>query len=156
MDQSLVFHKSSKGLEEIETRKHRLSPALRMVLILVDGKSDVIGIQKKAPGLSQLKEYLQSLQDQGFIDTGAEAEAEVAHSQVAAITQAKWSIVEVVREAVGPELEARATARFMEVDDTVEALSSALDECYEYVSLTAGADKAEIIKQTGEQILSMI
>lgn len=34
----IVYRKSAKGLQEIETRAYRLSPRLRQVLILVDGR----------------------------------------------------------------------------------------------------------------------
>ena len=38
IQKNVVYHKSAKGAEAIATRQHGLSPKLRSMLILIDGK----------------------------------------------------------------------------------------------------------------------
>jgi hypothetical protein len=73
-----IFRKTSKGVAEIETRAHRLTPRMRSMLILVDGKRD--GADLKQLITQQADETLQALSDQGFI----EAVGETVHASEAA------------------------------------------------------------------------
>ena len=76
MDGHIVFSKTSKRLEEIQTRKHRLSHKERLALILVDGASDVRTLQRKAISVTDLPETLTRLAVGGFIQaTDAIAQA---------------------------------------------------------------------------------
>jgi hypothetical protein len=61
-----IYRKSAKGQTEIETRSHRLSPRLRSVLILVDGRRSDDELRKLLP--QQCDESLQQLSEQGFIE----------------------------------------------------------------------------------------
>ncbi len=65
-----IYRKSAKGLAEIETRAHRLSPRLRGVLILVDGKRSDDELRPLVA--QQADEALATLLAQGFIDVLAE------------------------------------------------------------------------------------
>lgn len=163
MDQKIVLQKTDKGNEELETRKYRLSPALRMVLILVDGQSDISGLKNKAPGLSDLEKYLSELVSENFIRDLADFTKDAPAPPVArelgsesVATMAKWEIVDMVRAVVGGEYGERATNRFMQIDDTPIALRGALDECYNYILLTIDDKKAEAVKNKGTEILSKL
>jgi hypothetical protein len=61
-----VYRKTPKGTQEIETRAHRLSPRLRSVLILVDGRRSDDELRTLVP--LGFDEALRSLLDDGFID----------------------------------------------------------------------------------------
>lgn len=163
MDKRIILQKTDKGNEELETRKYRLSPALRMVLILVDGQSDISGLKNKAPGLSDLEKYLSELVSENFIRDLADFTKDAPAPPVArelgsesVATMAKWEIVDMVRDVVGGEYGQRATNRFMQIDDTPIALRGALDECYNYILLTIDDKKAEAVKNKGAEILSKL
>lgn len=163
MDQKIVLQKTEKGIEELETRKHRLSPALRMVLILVDGQSDVAGLRKKASGFEDLGRYLEELVRGSYIrnrsDLAAGSPAPETAGELGAessATLAKWQIVDMVRDVVGGEYGDRATNRFTNIDDTPNAIRGALDECYQFILLTIDDKKAEVVKQKGKDILAKL
>ncbi|MFV1996854.1 MAG: hypothetical protein ACC641_02475 [Acidiferrobacterales bacterium] len=163
MDQKIILRKTEKGNEELETREHRLSPALRMVLILVDGKSDVAALKNKASGLKELEKYLEELVSDGYIrDQNDFTEDSPAPQPVRELgaeslaTMAKWEIVNMVKNVIGGEFGQRATDRFMNIEDTPNALRGALEECYNYVLLTIDDKKAAAVKQKGAEILSKL
>ena len=66
MGKHVVFSRTGKGKDEIETRQYRLSAKLRMVLILVDGVSDVGKLAEKG-GAPDLAAALEELSQLGFI-----------------------------------------------------------------------------------------
>jgi hypothetical protein len=61
-----IYRKTAKGLAEIETRAHRLSPRLRSALIIVDGRRSDEELRPLI--LQQPQETLQWLVDEGFIE----------------------------------------------------------------------------------------
>jgi hypothetical protein len=61
-----LLRKTAKGQAEIETRLHRLTPRLRGLLILVDGKRDLAGLATLVP--QQTEALLQELASQGFVE----------------------------------------------------------------------------------------
>ena len=46
-----IFDKTDKGRDEIATRKHRLAPRLRTLLLLIDGKQSTVQVLQKIAGL---------------------------------------------------------------------------------------------------------
>lgn len=64
---SIIYQKTDAGRLEIETRANHLEMRLRRVLILVDGKKDVLAITKMALGNDNVEAALLSLQDAGYI-----------------------------------------------------------------------------------------
>jgi hypothetical protein len=61
-----VFQKTGKGADELRTRRHGLSPRLRQLLILVDGKRDFAELSRMLPG-GELAEHLAQLERGGFV-----------------------------------------------------------------------------------------
>lgn len=61
-----VFQKTGKGADELRTRRHGLSPRLRQLLILVDGKRDFAELSRMLPG-AELAEHLAQLERGGFV-----------------------------------------------------------------------------------------
>ncbi len=66
----IIFRKTAKGLSEIETRAHRLTPRVRSLLILVDGKRDAEDLRTLVP--QQADEMLATLLQQEFIEAVGE------------------------------------------------------------------------------------
>lgn len=67
----MLHRKTSKGQAEIDTRVHRLTPRLRGLLILVDGKRDHAALATLVP--QQCEALLAELEGGGFIEAIAEA-----------------------------------------------------------------------------------
>lgn len=64
---STIFDKTDKGREEIATRKYHLSPRLRTLLVIVDGKHAADDLLKKVGGLGINEESIAELLNNGFI-----------------------------------------------------------------------------------------
>ncbi|HVK94470.1 MAG TPA: hypothetical protein VM571_07055 [Noviherbaspirillum sp.] len=62
-----VFDKTDKGREEIATRKYRLAPRLRTLLVLIDGKQTGGDLLQKVSGIGLNEESLAELLQHGFI-----------------------------------------------------------------------------------------
>ena len=78
MTPETVFAKSSKGIEEIETRAHKLGSRLRQVLIRVDGVKTLDDLVGEAGDMGEaLLGQVEELERQGFLTdtTAAEEEA---------------------------------------------------------------------------------
>ncbi|MBL8342149.1 MAG: hypothetical protein JNL30_11830 [Rubrivivax sp.] len=60
----IIYRKTAKGLAEIETRVYRLSPRLRSVLIMIDGKRTDADLLQMLP---QAAEVLAALVQEDFI-----------------------------------------------------------------------------------------
>ena len=61
-----VLQKTGKSTEELRTRRHGLSPRLRQLLILIDGKRDVAELARMLPA-PDLAEQLVQLESGGFV-----------------------------------------------------------------------------------------
>ena len=77
----LIYRKTAKGLNEIETRAHRLPPRLRSALIVVDGRRALDDLRPLI--LQQPDETLAALAEQGFIEATGEAPAPPAPAPAA-------------------------------------------------------------------------
>lgn len=76
-----IFQKSAKGTQAIAARDQALTPKLRSLLILVDGKRPVDELAKLSSALGDPRELLGLLAQQGFIE-------EVPNTAPAALTSA--------------------------------------------------------------------
>lgn len=89
---AIVYRKTAKGLNEIETRAHRLVPRLRSALIVVDGRRSDEELAKMM--LQDPAGTLQALLEGGFIEaigtvtTAVERAAAIAAASAAAAAAA--------------------------------------------------------------------
>lgn len=72
---TVVFAKTPKGVEEMETRSGGLSPRIRRVLIMIDGKRSVDDIRAMALA-DDLSHTLGQLEEAGYIELLAPPAAE--------------------------------------------------------------------------------
>jgi len=105
---AIIYRKTAKGVAEIETRAHRLTPRMRSALILVDGKrSDA---KLAAMIQQQATETLHALAGQGFIEVLTIASAPAAPAApVAPATPASRAAVPL-RPPAPPAVAAPASA----------------------------------------------
>ena len=80
IQKNLIYHKSAKGAEAIATRQHGLSPKLRSMLIMIDGKRSFEELVQVSQMLGNTEELLGQLLDQGFIEPGANAAPAPSHA----------------------------------------------------------------------------
>lgn len=66
----VVFHKTAKGTEEMEKRNHGLTPKVRRLLIMVDGKRTVDALREMALA-DDLSHTLGELEEAGFIEVAS-------------------------------------------------------------------------------------
>ena len=79
IQKNLIYHKSARGTEAIATRQHGLSPKLRSMLIMIDGKRSFEELVHVSQMLGNTEELLGQLLDQGFIEPGASAPTAPTH-----------------------------------------------------------------------------
>jgi hypothetical protein len=71
MNLQAVLSKTTKGVEEIETRKHKLDQRSRALLIVVNGKSTAAELMKKFEQMGDVSPVLEKLLANGFVAEGA-------------------------------------------------------------------------------------
>ena len=94
MDLQAVLKKSGKGVEEIETRKHRLEQKLRTLLIVVNGKATGADLVKQFEQLGDIRPMLERLLADGFVEAAAPA---------ADFKEIRIQLAQALTEALGPE-----------------------------------------------------
>ncbi|MGH3848478.1 MAG: hypothetical protein ACRDRT_02040 [Pseudonocardiaceae bacterium] len=72
------FRKTAKGIEEIDTRKHKLPTRLRSLLILIFSSKSAAELQEQAAAIGAQADFLQTLIDGGFIEPVGGVTAEVS------------------------------------------------------------------------------
>ena len=152
----MPLRKTAKGQAEIETRAHRLTPRLRGLLILVDGKRDTAALASLVP--QQCDALLAELIKQGFIDepppppTPAPAPSPAPATAPAAPTAAvaptvnfetlRRSAVRALNDEVGPA--ADALAMRMERAHNIEELRPLLALAAQLVASMRGRPAGEV------------
>lgn len=71
MNLQAVLHKTDKGVEEIETRKHKLEQKLRTILIVVNGKSTAAELLRKFETIGDVRPMVEQLLAGGFVREAA-------------------------------------------------------------------------------------
>lgn len=72
MSPNTVLAKSAKGIEEVETRAHRLGARLRQALIRVDGAKSVGDLCEQAGEMGEtLRAQLEELERDGYVESEA-------------------------------------------------------------------------------------
>ena len=67
MDQNVVLVKSGRGSREITTRKYKLNPRLRAILIVIDGKTTYGELLAKFSQIDNVEKDIAALLKHGFI-----------------------------------------------------------------------------------------
>jgi hypothetical protein len=117
IQRNVIYHKSAKGVEAIATRQHGLSPKLRSMLIMIDGKHSADDLFRLSQMSGDSEQLLGQLLEQGFIEAGAvaapAAAASTAPAPLAAATgkqpgsliEAQRFVVRRLTDILGPNAE---------------------------------------------------
>ena len=95
----IIYRKTAKGIEEIQTRQWRLAPRARSALIMVDGQRQDEDLAKMLPG--QALDTLQELLAGGFIEVAMRTAAPAA-SAASAVPPAPVSPAPVASAPAAP------------------------------------------------------
>jgi hypothetical protein len=112
-----VYVRTEKGAEEVAHRSQAIPSKVRSLLLLIDGKLTGAQLIDKFSVFPNSAEYLQQLEDGGYIEAQAGAAAAAASAPVhspaaseaagavpqAGLNDAKRLIVQTLHEALGPE-----------------------------------------------------
>lgn len=109
MNLNAILAKTAKGIEEIETRRYRLEPRKRALLIVVNGKASAAELMKKFEAMGDVSPMLEQLLADGFVAEAA-AVAPAGAAAARAAPQAGGGDFRVVRaqlsraitDALGP------------------------------------------------------
>jgi hypothetical protein len=147
MDSRLVFVRTSKGEEEFQHRTHRLAQALRMVLIMIDGKSPVSRLLEKGGALTDVPTALNALASEGFIST-----AEEAGRRGMGVGDPKAEMIALARTLLGAQ-SPKVVRKIEEAANSPEALSQAADACRKLIKLFIDDGKADEFVRRSKEIL---
>jgi hypothetical protein len=149
-----VFVKSRAGVEEVKSRKLKLPPKLRTLLILVDGSKPALVLNEEAAALGAAADALEQLEHQGLIERVGSAPAPGAGERRAVVREAPHADV----SRLDPAARFRAAQQFMN-DTAVNALglkafffTLKLEKCATVDDLRAlaGDFRQAIAKASGE------
>jgi hypothetical protein len=93
MNRQAVLQKTEKGIEEIQTRAHKLEQRLRMLLIVVNGKATGADLAKQFESLGDITPMLEQLIAQGFVREAA---------SVADFKDIRVRLSQALTDAMGP------------------------------------------------------
>jgi hypothetical protein len=150
---SVVYEKSAKGTEEIQSRKHNLAQRLRTVLIIVDGKKSRQAILNQFGAVGP---QLDELAQQGFIAAKAAASgiAALAPEQLQRnIELAKNFMTNTVKDALGLTPPALTFADAVEACRGLEDLQKKFDPYLSLITGASGKKTADAYRQELEKIL---
>jgi hypothetical protein len=115
VQKNLVYRKSAKGSEAIATRQHGLSPKLRSMLIMIDGKRSFDDLAKLSQMLGDTGQLLGQLLDDGFIEPVAAPTPVVASApaplapaagqHAVSLIEAQRFVVRRLTDTMGPNAE---------------------------------------------------
>ena len=158
MDNHLVFSRTAKGIEELDTRKYRLSAELRRVLILVDGHSTVDELHKKALVFNDLEYSLESLSRHSYINAGkatnsAVIDPEQYRAQGIHQDDVKWQLVDLARKVLGEKQADVFSKKILTTDDSKEELKATFKACVKLIRLTMSEEKADSFFNEGLKLV---
>lgn len=101
MNPQAILVKTGKGVEEIETRKHKLDSKLRTLLIVVNGKSTAAELLQNFAQRGDVTPLLERLLAEGFVSEGAGAAAAAAEAG-AAFEELRAELSQAITAVLGP------------------------------------------------------
>jgi len=162
MDTTLVFSKTRFGEQAIATRSANLDRKLRMVLILVDGQSDITQLHNKAAGVDGLEQALERLALDGFIEANNKAwqslntipeQTDDLESDGSFDARAvKARLVDAAILVLGNDA-GKITTMLHEAPDTPDGLEAAILRCKKMVDLTIDENRSAELKQKCLEII---
>jgi hypothetical protein len=144
MDPESVLEKTTKGVEEIETRKHKLDSKLRPILITVNGKLTAGELAARFAQAGDAAALLDELLKNGFVRV-AGGGAPAAGADPAKLKRAVAEATRFLSEALGPG--ADSLNQKIEAVKTLDELNAYLDSRRDALDMALGKPKAAVFWQ---------
>jgi hypothetical protein len=146
-----VYQKTSKGSEAIATRQHGLTPKMRSLLILVDGKRNVDDLRKLSGVNGDAEQFLGELLESGCIARAASAAPAPRATSPAAPATAKPSAAP--SGAAAPAAATLADARRQAVRKLTDMLGPFADDACMRIEATRTAEEFLAALARAEEML---
>ena len=150
MNPESVLEKTTKGVEEIETRKHKLDAKLRPILIAVNGKLSAAELTSNFASLGDAGALLDDLVKQGFVKPAAGA-APVVADDPATVRRVTAEIARSLSDALGPEADGFNLR--VEGAKSLAEVKAFLDSRHDLLDSVLGKQKAPAFWQKVAQLL---
>ena len=140
MNPESVLEKTTKGVEEVETRKHKLDAKLRPLLIAINGKVKAGELASQFAVLGDVGLVLDDLLKQGFVKAAAGAPSPTLSNDPAKLKKAVGEACRLLSEALGPN--ADVINEKLEGAKSLEQLNELLDKRRDMLDSAMGKSKA--------------
>lgn len=147
-----VYQKTAKGSEAIATRQHGLSPKVRSLLILVDGKRNVDDLRKLSGVNGDAEQFLGELLESGCIARAAAPAARAPSAVAAAISKPAATTA----AAVAPTAATLAEARRQAVRKLTDLLGPLADEACMRLEASRNTDEFLAALARAEDMLRQV
>lgn len=150
MLEDLVLQKTSLGETALERHDQSLPPALRRILILVDGHTDAAGLRSKAP-YPDLMASLEALRRDGYIASVREVSLLRASSTPAGSLKAQ--LAQICQDVMGDSHSCEKLKNKLVItsDDPAE-IAATFRSCVKIARLTIDERKAAELERRGEAL----
>jgi len=162
MTAALIYAKTSKAVEEIQTKKYKLKPKARNLLFLIDGHKSVEAIDQMSRQLGLSNSELGELESDGFIvktgsadtpDTGTRAvRDEVAVDEAAKFRVAKKYMNDTIVNSLG--LKAFFFTLKLETCATRADLSKLVDGYSAALAKASNIETAKVLEKRARELLA--
>jgi hypothetical protein len=139
MNPESVLEKTTKGAEEIETRKHKLDAKLRPLLIAVNGKLKAAELASRFATLGDVAALLDDLVKQGFVRPVA-GTAPLVADDPATVRRVTAEIARALSDALGPEADSFNIK--VEAAKSLAEVKAFLDSRHDLLTSVMGKQKA--------------
>jgi hypothetical protein len=154
-----VYAKTAAGSEEVKSRKRKLAPKLRTMLILIDGAKPVLILREEAAALGVPADFIEQLEGQGLVapvaGTGAPGASPAAPGAgmdpVAHFRMAQKFMNDTAVTALG--IKAFFFTLKMEKCATVEDLRGMVEPYREAIAKASGEAEADVLVRRLKEIL---
>lgn len=155
-----VYAKTAAGLEEVKSRKLKLAPKLRTMLILIDGSKPLLILREEAAALGVPADFIEQLEGLGLVAPVAGAGAPRAvraappgakMDPVAHFRMAQQFMNDTAVSALG--IKAFFFTLKMEKCATVDDLRGMVDTYRAAIAKASGEAEAEVLVRRLEEIL---
>ncbi len=164
-----VFIKSRAGSEEVRSRKMKLAPKLRTMLILIDGTKPALILREEATSLGAPEDFLEALERQGLVERVGAAPAPAPQERravvrapeqadpakldpVARFRRAQQFMNDTAVNALG--LKAFFFTLKLEKCSTVDELKPLAGAYHDAIAKGSGAAEADVLSQRLNELLS--
>lgn len=149
MNPDIIYAKTAKGLDEVNTRACKLPARIRALLIMVDGKMPVAALIARASSPEEAAINFKTLADGGFIEArglgpSAASSPSAPPAGVDPLEVVKTLMAQAMVQSLGPDAD-YFTGR-IESATSLKALAELAPKYLEVVRAAGGKKKADAFK----------